>query len=51
RQPRAALEDGNGPAAMVEAAMSMLALCKPYARGSGRTHLDSLMQRYNRPAD
>ncbi len=49
RQPRAALEDDNGPAAMVEAAMSMLALCKPYARGSGRAHLARLMQRYDRP--
>ena len=43
-QPRSALEDDNGPVAMVEAARSLLALCKPYAQGLGRKHLEGLLK-------
>jgi AcrR family transcriptional regulator len=48
-QPRSALEDDNGPRAMVDAAQSMLTLCKPYAQGPGRKHLQALLARYARP--
>ncbi|MDI9331639.1 MAG: TetR/AcrR family transcriptional regulator [Alphaproteobacteria bacterium] len=46
RQPRHALEDDNGPAAMVEAAQSMLALCKPYVPGDEKRDLDRLLSCY-----
>lgn len=48
-QPRNALEDEHGPANMLDAAKSMLALCKPYAQGVGRQHLDIMLQPYSRP--
>ena len=45
-QPRQALEEDNGPATMVEATRSMLALCRPYARDSNRQTLDRLLAAY-----
>jgi hypothetical protein len=42
-EPRHALEDDNGVAAMGDATLSMLALCRPYAKPGQRSTLDGLL--------
>jgi AcrR family transcriptional regulator len=42
--PRGALEEDNGPAAMAQAVRSMLGLCKPYARPSGKVALERMLE-------
>jgi AcrR family transcriptional regulator len=42
-EPRHALEDDNGSAVMGNATLSMLALCRPYARPDHRATLEGLL--------